>query len=203
MVEVSRELVERARSGDSEARESLVESQLGALRAFVRLRLGESLRRRETSLDLVQSVVREALEDLGRFEYRGETSFRQWLLRRAESKIRDRARFWGRDRRARDREISTEVLEGETGDSQELAHELATFFTPSRHAAAREELERVERAFLSLPEDWRRVILMARVLGLSHEEIGGELGRSALATRTLLCRALARLTTLSERPPDE
>ena len=178
---------------------TLVEAHLGALRAFVRLRLGESLRQRETSLDLVQSVVREALEDLKGFEYRGETSFRQWLLRRAESKIRDRARFWRRDRRAAEREVSGDGTGHDGGEADDLGQQLATFFTPSRHAAAREELERVERAFLSLPEDWRRVILMARVLGLSHEEIGVELGRTPLATRTLLCRALARLTTLLEQ----
>lgn len=194
---VSRELIEQARAGDPGARESLVEAHLGALRAFVRLRLGAALRRRETSLDLVQSVVREALEDLTRFEYRGEQSFRQWLLRRAENKIRDRARFWRRDRRTSERETTVDGARDD-GDSREVEEQLTTFFTPSRHASAREELERVERAFRELPDDWRSVILMARVLGMSHEEIGREIGRSALATRTLLCRALARLTTLME-----
>ena len=189
-------MIEQARAGDGRARASLVEAHLGALRAFMRLRLGQTLRHRETSLDLVQSVVREALEDLARFEYRGAGSFRQWLLRRAENKIRDRARFWTRERRSSNRETTVEAGADDESEARAVTDQLATFFTPSRHASAREELERVERAFLALPEDWRRVILLARVLGLSHEAIGREIGRTALATRTLLCRALARLTTL-------
>jgi len=165
---------------------------LPGLRAFVRLRLGDRLRSRESSQDIAQSVCREALTDLDRFEYRGPHSFRNWLYLHAERKIRDRGRFWGRERRDMDRE------HGRGAEKDELEAQIRTFFTPSRDAAAREELERVEQAFRQLPEDYRRVIILVRVLGLPHREAASELGRTELATRTLLSRALARLALLVE-----
>jgi RNA polymerase sigma factor (sigma-70 family) len=163
---------------------------VAALRAYVRLRLGRALRAREESEDIAQSVVREALEDLPRFEG-GSKGMRAWLLKRAENKIRDRGRFWKRDRRDGSRE------EGIAQDEERtLLDAYRSFVTPSRAASAREELALVERAFAELPEDHRRVILLSRVGGLSHAEVARELDRSEAATRTLLSRAMARLAVL-------
>lgn len=191
------ELVARAASGDAAARDELFAAHQDALRAFVRLRLGRHLRSREESLDLAQSVVREALEDLPQFEVRGAGGFRRWLLLRAENKIKDRGRFWSRARRDARLEIA---LSGTHDDGEERAvaaalHDLAT---PSREAAGREDLARLERAFAGLSEDQRRVILLARVAGLSHEDVAAAMGRTVLATRSLLSRAMARLALLME-----
>ncbi len=69
-----------------------------------------------------------------------------------------------------------------------------TFCTPSRAAQASEEVERIEAAFDGLPEEYREVITLSRVLGCSHAEIAARMGRSEGATRTLLYRALGRLS---------
>lgn len=190
--EAAEALVRDAVANVEGARDELLRSHLGGLRAFVRLRLGEGLRTKETSLDLVQSVCREVLGDLDRFEYRGEGSFRHWLFLRAEHKIRDRGRFWSREKRESARETA---LPGE-GEAGELMGQYASFFTPSRAATAKEELDRLEAKFTQLPESQREVILLARVVGLSHREVAERMGRTPLATRTLLSRALARLATL-------
>lgn len=175
----------------SDPRDRLTE-HVGALRAYVRLRLGRALRAREESEDIAQSVVREALEDLPRFEG-GPKGMRAWLLKRAENKIRDRGRFWKRDRRdgAREEGVAQD-------DERTLLDAYRSFVTPSRAASAKEELALVEQAFAELPEDHRRVILLARVAGLSHAEVARELDRSEAATRTLLSRAMARLAMLLE-----
>ena len=68
--------------------------------------------------------------------------------------------------------------------------------TPSREAIAREQLGRVEQAFESLPDDYRRVITLSRIVGLSHAEIAEVLGRTPGAVKTLLNRAVVRLTSL-------
>ena len=60
----------------------------------------------------------------------------------------------------------------------------------------REDLERIERAFAELPEDYREVILLSRLVGLSHREIAEDWGRKEGAIRVLLHRALARLSVL-------
>ena len=201
MSQAARQLVEQAVAGDRGARNDLLGAHLPGLRAFVRRHLGSRIRRRETSMDLVNSVCREALQGLPRFEYRGPDSFRNWLFRQAENKIKDRGRYWNRERRTASREAGS--LTSPSGPSRReaplaVADPLQVLWTPSRHACAREELTRVERAFQHLPADYREVIVLARLRGLPQTEIARRMGRSHAATRTLLSRALARLATRLE-----
>lgn len=173
-------------AGDRRVLEELLERQLPSLRAFVRLRAGRDVRARESSADIVQSVCREILQDLGRFEYRDEAAFRSWLFDTALHKIIDRHRY----HHAAKRDAAREMPIGagcEAGDAQILAC-YTRIASPSRGAIAR-----VEAAFDALPDDYRRVITLARIVGLSHGEIAREMGRSEDAVRNLLARALARL----------
>lgn len=179
-----------------DGKRQLLERHLDGLRAYVRTRIGSAVRSRESSLDLAQSVCREALEDLDRFEYRGEASFRSWLQRRAEHKIVDRARFWQRERRDAQREVELEPLR------QGVHAGLLSLCTPSRDAAGKEDLERLERAFSRLSADQREVIRLARFAGLVHEEVARRMGRTPSATRSLLSRALARLSMLIDEARD-
>jgi RNA polymerase sigma factor (sigma-70 family) len=181
------QLVVRARAGDHAACEALLSAHLPALRGFVRLRLGRALRSKEESLDIVQSICGDALKDLRGFEHRGAGSFRRWLLQRAENKLRARGRFWARERRALQSEVPLE--DADLAGLRELAHT----FTPLDAATSREELLRLEGAFAELAEPDRTVILLARVAGLDHAAVAAEMGRTVVATRTLLSRALARL----------
>jgi RNA polymerase sigma-70 factor, ECF subfamily len=64
---------------------------------------------------------------------------------------------------------------------------------------AAEELGRLEAAFARLDADYREVIVLARVVGLSHAEIAARMGRTESATWNLLARALAKLSTELER----
>ena len=48
----------------------------------------------------------------------------------------------------------------------------------------------MEAAFDSLPDDYREVITLARIAGLSHAEIARQMARSESAVRMLLSRAL-------------
>ena len=198
-----RQLVESAVAGDREARDVLLQRHLPSLRAFVRKHVGFGVRSRESSMDLVNSVCREALEALPRFEYRGPGSFGAWLMRQAENKIRDKGRYWRRERRSASREAGSVQALLRQDDATERLSTLKSFCTPSHHASAREELTRAEEAFQSLPPDHREVIVLARVLALPHEEIAARMGRSPAATRTLLSRALARMATLLERAEEE
>jgi RNA polymerase sigma-70 factor (ECF subfamily) len=87
-----------------------------------------------------------------------------------------------------------------TGGDQAGLEAWSRSFTPSRHAAAREELARLEAALRALDEDKREVILLSRIVGLTHAGIAAEMGRSELATRKLLSRALAELAERMVRP---
>lgn len=182
-------------SGTETPSSAMLEEHLSGLRAFVRLRLGRALRAKEESQDLVQSVCREVLTEMPRLEPRATGGFREWLLRAAENKIRDRWRHWKREKRDVAREAELDATQVEDA---EVCSSLADLITPSRQAASREDLERLERAFCDLPPDYREVIVLARLRDWSHERIAEKLGRTELATRTLLSRALARLSFAME-----
>jgi len=188
MSESSRET--RASDGEPDAVEALLTRHLPGLRAYVRLRMGAELRAKESASDLVQSTCREILERKDRYRHRGASNFRQWLFTTALRKVKNRLAYY----RAGKRDVALEV--GEPCDA-ESDQSLATFYqtlsTPSRRLMRRERIEQLEAAFDKLPEDHREVILLSRMVGLPHEEIARATGRTVLATRSLLHRALAKL----------
>ena len=100
----TRELVLAAQDGDDSAMEQLLLEHLSSLRAFVRLRTSGRLRARESQSDLVQSICREVLQDLGSFEYRNAGAFRQWLFTLAQNKLREKGRLHAAERRDSGRE---------------------------------------------------------------------------------------------------
>jgi RNA polymerase sigma-70 factor (ECF subfamily) len=194
MSDESLELVNRLAGGDAAAIEPLLERHLPGLRAWVRLH-GRALRAQESSSDLCQSVCRDVLENLGRFQYGGEGAFRHWLYTTATRKIRNRQKYWLAQKRDAGRDVPM-VGPARSGSDEHLMDAYASICSPSEDAIAREEIERVEAAFARLSDDHRDVILMARVAGLSHAEIAERMDRKEGAVRALLFRALAQLASL-------
>jgi len=188
-------LVAAAQAGDPAARDRLIEQHLDGLRAYVRLEMGPALRAKESCSDVVQSVCREVLGKLDRYEFRGEASFRHWLYRSALNKIIDRQRYWLAERRSARREKPLE------GRAESLCEQYATISTPSRAAMGLEEVARIEAAFDRLPDHYREVIVLSRIVGLPHLEIARQMGRTEEATRTLLRRALVQLAGLLDAGP--
>jgi RNA polymerase sigma-70 factor (ECF subfamily) len=179
-----------ARAGEARALETLFARNLPPLVAFIRSRAGRALTARESALDLAQSVYREVLQDAGNIELRDEVAFRNWLFMAATRKVLDRARFLQRQRRDVARE---EALPTAGAEADAALAGYASICTPSRHAAAREELARVEQAVQSLPEDQRDAVAMSRLMGLSYPQIAEQMGRSEASVRGLVARGLAAL----------
>jgi RNA polymerase sigma-70 factor (ECF subfamily) len=194
MSDDTHELAERAARGDQEAVELLIVQHLPGLRAFVRLRSGSLLRQQESSSDLVQSVCREVLQNIGRFRHPDESGFKRWLYTTALRKIADRADRYGALKRGPGRTAAP--LAGESHDDASVLACYASFSTPSRRAMVKEELERVECAFEKLSDEQREVITLAHVVGLSRAEIAVHMEKSEAAVRVLLHRALARVSDL-------
>lgn len=185
-------LLRRSRApGAERALDELLALHLPDLRAFVRLNADARIRHHESNSDVVQSVCREALQNADRFEYRDERGFKNWLYGAVLNKIRDRRRYWQAERRRPDRELS----EREDGLPIDVCTAYARF-TPSRIANGREELARVEAAFEHLSDSQRRILTLARIVGLSHAEIAAELDMNEGAVRVALHRALVKLSAV-------
>lgn len=190
--EPSSEQIARAVAGDRAAREALLRYGMPALRAYLTRRMGPFLRTLETSADLAQSVAGEVLAELGDFEDRGAAGFRKWLLVRAERKILKRFRFHRQEKRdaARTDPLSESMVDA-LGDEEDA---------PSAGIVGAEEWERMQRLLEKLPEDYREVIVLSRLVGLNPEQVAQRMGRSKEAIWSLLSRALARLALLAEEP---
>lgn len=190
-------LVLAASQGDGAALDELLARHLPGLRAFIRLRMGAVLRQKESCSDLAQSVCREVLEHLDRYQYPGENAFKHWLYKTALRKIANRGEFYGAAKRAAGREVK----EGDDSGELRLSHVYRTLFTPSRVLMAREHVEAMEKAFEQMPQDYREVITLSRLVGLSRAEIAEEMGKSEAAVRNLLHRALSQLADLLDEHP--
>lgn len=196
MEEYDREILERAVRGDHEALTRILAVEMPRVHAIVRLRAGASLKAKESTADLAQSVCREVLGRLDRIDHLDQYTFRRMLAAEAMRKLADRAEHHARARRDVRREASPADRDGDDA----LLSAYHTWLTPSRHAMAREEIARVESAFDALPEDYRDVIIMSRLAGLSHADIARSLDKSEGAVRKLLVRALAALAEALDRP---
>ena len=186
------ELLDRLAEGDDAALEALLAQHLPALHGFVRLHAGPSLKSHEETIDLVQSVCREILERKDRFVAPKENGFKRWLYKTAIRKIGHRAEYW----RAGKRDAARETTGGGSLSTDELLECYGSICTPSQDAAAREQVTRIETAFDQLPDHYREVVVLNKIAGMRHAEIAAELGKSEVAVRTILSRALAKLADL-------
>lgn len=197
-------LVELATAGEPRAIESLVVHHLPHLQAFLRLRVGPGGGLRESVSDLAQSICADVLKDGADFEYRGEAAFRAWLYRRALFKLTERFRHNHRLKRDLGREVSAESARSAADSGSTLGYvtAFADLTTPSQHAMAAEASATLERAFDRLPERHREVITLHRICGLSHAQVGAELGITEGASRALLKRAMRALGLLMTDGPE-
>ncbi len=193
--ESSPELLHKASRGDVEALSTLLERHLPALRAYVRLRTGQAIRAKESVSDLVQSVCREIFQYADRFQHGGEAGFKQWLYTTALRKISKRGRYYQAERRDAGREVAPPPDQSH----DQLLTAYASFCTPSRVVAARERVAEVEAAFDALSDDFREVIVLAKVVGLSRAEIARKIDRTEAAVGNLLYRAMAELSGILKR----
>jgi RNA polymerase sigma-70 factor (ECF subfamily) len=174
-----------AAAGDRGSLDQLLERYLPQLHAYVHARMGNGLRPREASVDVVQSVCRQVLAARATFEFRGEERFRAWLFTTALNKLREKHRLHLRQGRSL------------AGEEKALDHEPVTaaalLMTPSQHAIGRETAEAIEQALAALSEEHREVVTLARIVRLPHRVIAEVMGRSEEATRKLLGRAIVAL----------
>ncbi len=178
------ELLARVRDGDGEAWERLYRLYHDELLFSIRQKLGPRLRSVLQSEDVLQSVALAAFRDLPRFEHRGAGSLRAFLHTLVLNKIRDRADYFGAQKRSAPTVPWTASVDEGAGADRE----------PHYHDS--ERFERLERCLAALPESMREAILLRRFEGLSNVEAAQQLGKTEQATRKLYSRAVARLTVL-------
>jgi RNA polymerase sigma-70 factor (ECF subfamily) len=168
-------LIARARAGDEAAVDALVRRYLSDVYSVT----SRVLHDEQLAQDAAQDALINAVRALHRF--RGEASFRTWLLRIALNAARTIAR-----KQVRRREVSLEE-----------AHETATDAADAASVVAmHDEAERAGRVLAQLPEKQRMAVTLRITQGLSYQEIGAVLDCTEGAARVNYHLGVKRLREL-------
>lgn len=195
--DVLQDLVRRAQAGDVQALNELFARSYEAMLNAARRRLGPRLRLKEDADDLAQTTFREATRDFSQYQYRGPSSFLNWLGQILRNKIRDKAEYYAASKRDAARELQADDIGLEEAGGRKLeapSPDLSVTTFVQRH----EEVDILREALEKLSPDHRTAITLVFFQGLTLRQAGQQMeGRSEDAVRMLLRRAEGRLRELT------
>lgn len=165
--------------GRDDAFTDLIQPHLTSLNRFARIRLGSD----PDAEDIVQQAILAALRH--RQQFRGEASFKTWLIAIASNEVSHWRRAAAKARPLQECRAAT---------LQDPAH------APDVQFQRRQEVERLHQALTRLPEKYRRMIQLRDLHELSVAETARSLSLTTAAVRTrhhrarkLLVRSFARV----------
>jgi RNA polymerase sigma-70 factor (ECF subfamily) len=170
-------LLERARSGDQDARNELFEHCRAYVTLVARAQVGSWLQAKVDHSDLVQQTLLEAHRGLDKFRGTTDGEWLAWLKRIVQHNAADFVRRYGKaGKRRAAREVSLDVPAGD--DSQ----------GPGRDP----------RDSAQQTPDYQEVIILRNLERLPFDEIADRLGRSRPAVQMLWMRAIRKLQEIVE-----
>ncbi|HEX2972744.1 MAG TPA: sigma-70 family RNA polymerase sigma factor [Tepidisphaeraceae bacterium] len=186
-------LLQQARDGQERALGQLLESYSQYLTLLARVQIGRRLQRKIDPSDLVQETFLEAHRQFAQFRGVSEAEFLTWLRRILAGQLALLLRRYlgtkGRDITL-ERELAAQLDQSSHAVDRGL---LASYSTPSQHAARREQTVLLAEALAKLPEDYREVIILRHLENLGFAEVAKRMGRSEDSVQKLWVRALANM----------
>jgi len=186
-------LIDQGRGGDASVLGKLLEGYRSYLTLLARLSLRKRLQGKLAESDVVQEVFLEAYRDFGQFRGKTEKELTSWLRKILAHNLANLVRHYcgtrGRDVRL-ERELEFELERSSQALDPGL---ISPQSSPSHRAAQREQLVLVANALKELPQDYREVLILRHLEGLSFPEVAKRMGRTLSSVDKLWVRALARL----------
>jgi RNA polymerase sigma-70 factor (ECF subfamily) len=186
-------LLEQARGGSAIATGELIENYASYLTLLARVQIGRRLQGKADPGDIVQEVFLEAHRQMRNFRGTTEPELLAWLRRILAGQIALMLRRYlgtkGRDVKL-ERELavqidhSSQVMDGGF---------VATHSTPSQHASRREQAVLLAESLEKLTDNYREVIVLRHLEGLSFPEVATRMGKTEDSVQKLWVRALASL----------
>lgn len=195
----TQQLITLAKDGNESALGQLCSIYSERVQWMVRLRMGRELRYRMESMDVVQDVLVNALKGLGDFEYKDEGDFVRWLSKIAQNALYDNLDKLHAHKRNINKELPLDGYRPTTTNRFVRNAGPVDITTPSVIMSRREDLARLAKAIDMLKPEYREVIVLTKIDGLSYSEIGEKLCKSPDAVRMLVSRAMASLTVVFKR----
>lgn len=195
-------LVILAQNGDQSALDRLCKVYNERVLRIVRIHMGSELRTKLQSMDLVQDAFISAIRGLDNFTYKNEGDFLRWVSKITENRLRDNIDNLHADKRDIRKEIPLNNNSSTTQDTFVGISGPVDKATPSLIMSKKEDLNRLEKAMDKLKPEYREVITLTKIEGLSYKEAAEKMGKGPDAVRMLLSRAIAALTQSFEEYND-
>jgi RNA polymerase sigma-70 factor (ECF subfamily) len=188
-----------ARAGHGPALGQLLELYRNYLTLLARLQIGRRLQGKADSADLVQETFLEATEHFEQFRGTSEAELIAWLRQILVSRLARLVRhYFGTQRR--DIRLERQLADEIDQSSRSLAL-VAPGSTPSQRAFHREQSVLLADALGRLPVDYREVLVLHHLQGLTLAAVAQHMGRSLESVKKLWLRGLARLRRVLEEAP--
>jgi RNA polymerase sigma-70 factor (ECF subfamily) len=186
-------LLSEARTGDAAKLGRLLEVYRRYLALLARVQIGQHLQGKVDASDIVQETFLEAHRNFAGFRGTSEGEFICWLRRILAGKLADLVRRYlgtqGRDVRL-EREIDHALDRSSIMLGQGLISPQAS---PSQQVEHREQTVLLADALQKLPADYREVLILRHLEGMTFPEIAKKMGRSLDSVEKLWMRGLVKL----------
>jgi RNA polymerase sigma-70 factor (ECF subfamily) len=174
------DLFARLAAGQRSALEEVCTRYGARVAAFVRRRMGQGLRARLETQDLVQESLAAVGQSASGLSFRGEQHFLGWLRGVVEKKVLHHARHWAAERRAQGREVPWPSVERSLRSGAER---------PSQVFRRRETLDRLAAELKRLSPADRDLVLLRLFFEVPWATAARILGTTQAAAQMRLTRA--------------
>jgi RNA polymerase sigma-70 factor (ECF subfamily) len=187
------QLLDQARAGDGPTLGRLLERYRAYLAVLARVQIGRRLQGKVDASDVVQDAFLGAHRDFAQFRGTTEREFMGWLRGILASLLANLVRHYqGTQRRdvRLERQLAVELDQSSMALDRGL---VAPQSSPSEQASRREQSLALAEALRRLPEEYRELLILRHLEGLSFPEVAQRLGRSVDSVKKQWPRALASL----------
>lgn len=200
MTALPEQLLLEAKAGDPDSLGRLLGQYERYLSLMARLQIGKRLQGKVDPADLVQETFLDAHKNFARFRGDNEGQFLAWLRQILAGKLAELfRRYLGTQ--GRDVRLEREIVDAFDRSSVLLDRGLvAVQSSPSQQAARREQGVILANALAELSEDYREVIVLRHLEGLTFPEVAARMGKTLDSVDKLWMRALIKLRELLGGP---
>ncbi len=187
------ELLTNARGGDVEVLGRLLQGYRSYLRLLAEVEIGRRLQGKVDASDVIQEVFLDAHRYFPNFRGEVEPQFIRWLREILAGTMANIVRRYI-GTKARDVRLEQAIAADIDQSSQALGMvAVDPHSSPSQQVANAEQAFLVAEAMGRLPEDYRKVLTMRHLEGLTFPEIATRMERSVDSVEKLWIRGLAKL----------
>lgn len=186
-------LIAEGQAGDTEALGRLLEMYRDYLRLLAHVQIGRRLQGKLDASDIVQECFLDAHRQFAAFRGQSEAQLVPWLREILAGTLANQVRrYFGTQ--ARDVRLECGIAVDLNQSSQALgAIPVDPHSSPSQQATRGEQALLVTAALARLPDDYRTVLVLRHLEGLTFPQIAERMGRTVDSVEKLWLRGLTRL----------